>query len=578
MKRKLTDVSSDASLSPPPDNLASATTTAAEPTVQPVVSNNKRAVQYADTEDASAGTEDSLRPKRRAAKKLKVTEDTFHHDAAAEEGGDGELKAKKTIKKAAGRIGDAGDTTAHGQTSSRPKRGAAKKAIVEEDIVAGKFHVDVDVDVNVNVDSRKTHIKSTPSTKKATKGKQKQSNKEYEDHEERPKTTNQSRNKTVNPAAPIEKRTTNTALRIGAHVSSAGGVSNAILNIVNIGGNAFAVFLKNHRKWDSLALDPEQKRLFIELCQKHSISAADCCLPHGSYLVNLAHPDPVRKKQAYGSFLDDLIRCHTLGISLYNFHPGNANATTREDGIRIIAENLNKAHQDPATGSVITVLETMATQGNTIGSTFQDLAAIIELVKDKSRIGICLDTCHVFAAGYDLRSPEAYAHTMEKFDKEIGLKYLKAFHINDSKAPLSSHRDLHARIGTGHLGLQAFHNLMNDTRFHGLPMVLETPANVIGPNGKKIEDKSIWAREIKLLENLIGMDIESEEFKALNERLRKEGESEAANDAKDAKPKKKRASKKKGESEEEDAKPKKKRASKKKVEIEEEDIDDDIEE
>jgi len=275
--------------------------------------------------------------------------------------------------------------------------------------------------------------------------------------------------------------------------------------------------------------------------------------------VNLAHPDPAHKKQSYDSFYNDLTRCHRLGIRLYNFHPGNSNATTREDGIVTIADNINQAHADPATGKVITVLETMASLGNTIGGTFNDIAAIIKLVKDKSRVGVCLDTCHVFAAGYDLRTPEAYATTMDKFDKEIGLEYLKAFHVNDSKAPLSSHRDVHARIGTGYLGLQAFHNLMNDERFQGLPMVLETPSDTLDADGKKVEDKGVWAREIKMLESLVGMDVDSDEFKALDARLQQEGatERERIGDQvkrkaiKDAKPKR-TATKKKVESEDDD--------------------------
>lgn len=202
----------------------------------------------------------------------------------------------------------------------------------------------------------------------------------------------------------------------------------------------------------------------------------------------------------------------------------------------------------------------MASLGNTIGGTFADLAAIINLVNDKSRVGVCLDTCHVFAAGYDLRSPEAYAETIEKFDKEIGLEYLKAFHVNDSKAPLASYRDMHARIGTGYLGLQAFHNLMNDERFYGLPMVLETPIDTIDENGKKVDDKGIDAREIKLLESLVGMDNKSDDFKALSARLQDEGASERVRvgdqvqrkTIKDAKPKKKRAAKKKAEGEDDE--------------------------
>jgi AP endonuclease-1 len=295
-------------------------------------------------------------------------------------------------------------------------------------------------------------------------------------------------------------------------------------------------------------------------------------VPHGSYLVNLAHPDAERKKQAYDSFLNDLTRCHTLGIRLYNFHPGNSNATTREAGIRNIAANINEAHNDPTSGEVVTVLETMASQGNTIGGTFADLAAIIDLVDNKDRVGVCLDTCHVFAAGYDIRTPEAYSATMAEFDKVIGLKYLKALHINDSKAPLFSNRDLHARIGTGYLGLRAFHNVVNDERLHGLPMVLETPIDGVDENGKKTEDKSIWAREIKMLESLVGMDVESREFKELEAELQEEGVDERKRvgeqvdrkKAKDAKPKKAK-----------DAKPKKAKGKKKaKVETEDEEEDD----
>jgi AP endonuclease-1 len=316
--------------------------------------------------------------------------------------------------------------------------------------------------------------------------------------------------------------------------------------------------MKNQRKWDNPPLDPEFAKLFIAGCKEHGIDVAECCLPHGSYLVNLAHPDAERKKQAYDSFLNDLARCHTLGIRLYNFHPGNANATTREEGIRLIAENINEAHSDPTSGEVVAILETMASLGNTIGGTFADLAEVIALVDNKDRVGVCLDTCHVFAAGYDLRTPETYATTMKEFDDVIGLKYLKALHINDSKAPLSSYRDLHARIGTGYLGLRAFHNIVNDERLHGLPMVLETPVDTIDENGKKIEDKGIWAREIKMLENLVGMDVKSAEFQELEAKLQDEGKAEREKiggqvdrkKAKDAKPKKSR--KKKVESEEED--------------------------
>lgn len=168
----------------------------------------------------------------------------------------------------------------------------------------------------------------------------------------------------------------------------------------------------------------------------------------------------------------------------------------------------------------------MAGSGNVIGSTFTDLADIISLVKDKSRIGVCLDTCHVFAAGYDLRDPTTFNQVLSEFDSQIGLAYLKALHLNDSKTPLGSHRDLHANIGTGFLGLRAFHNIMNEARFEGLPMVLETPIDRMQNGGKMMEDKGVWAREIKLLESLVGMNVEGEEFGELERTLAKEGEGE----------------------------------------------------
>lgn len=172
----------------------------------------------------------------------------------------------------------------------------------------------------------------------------------------------------------------------------------------------------------------------------------------------------------------------------------------------------------------------MAGAGGVIGNTFQDLADIIAEVDDKSRVGVCLDTCHVFAAGYDLREPEMFKSVLDDFDKVVGLKYLKALHLNDSKAPFGSHRDLHANIGTGFLGLRAFHNIMNETRFEKLPMVLETPIDKRDPDDEKktIEDKSIWAKEIKTLEELTGMDVESEEFKRKESELSEQGREERA--------------------------------------------------
>ena len=269
-------------------------------------------------------------------------------------------------------------------------------------------------------------------------------------------------------------------------------------------------------------------------CKHHNYEQDEraTVVPHGSYLVNLAHVDPARTKQALDSFTDDLQRCEKLGIKLYNFHPGVANSSDRATAISHLAKNMNQAHAK--TSTVVTLLENMAAGGNVLGSTFEDLAATIAEIHDKSRVGVCLDTCHAFAAGYDLRSPEAFSATMEEFDRVVGIKYLRAVHVNDSKAPFASHRDLHANIGTGFLGLRAFHNLVNDSRFEGLPLILETPVEVRDADGQVVkdekgkpkEDKGIWATEIKLLEGLVGMNMESEEFKKLEAELAKKGRPE----------------------------------------------------
>ncbi|KAH8603025.1 xylose isomerase-like protein [Bisporella sp. PMI_857] len=314
------------------------------------------------------------------------------------------------------------------------------------------------------------------------------------------------------------------AMHIGAHVSGAGGVQNSINNALHIGGNSFALFLKSQRKWISPALSDEARDQFKKFCEEYKYDAAKHVLPHGSYLVNLAQAEPEKAKQAYDCFLDDLQRCEALGIKLYNFHPGNTGPHPRPDAIARIAAQLNKAHK--ATKAVVTVLENMAGAGNVIGSKWEDLRDIIELIDDKSRVGVCIDTCHTFAAGYDLRSPEEFKKTMDSFGTIVGMHYLRALHLNDSKAPFSSNRDLHANIGTGFLGLKAFHNVVNYEPFQHLPMVLETPIDMKGPDGKVIEDKSIWATEIKLLEGLIGTDTETEDFKKEEQRLQEIGAEE----------------------------------------------------
>ncbi|RAK73333.1 DNA-(apurinic or apyrimidinic site) lyase APN1 [Aspergillus fijiensis CBS 313.89] len=352
---------------------------------------------------------------------------------------------------------------------------------------------------------------------------------------------------------PLRSRTQGLRMLVGAHVSAAKGVFNSVNNSMHIGGNAFALFLKSQRKWDNPPLQDDHRDQFRAMCKEHKYDAAKHILPHGSYLVNLAQDDKAKAKQAYDSFLDDLRRCEALGIQLYNFHPGSANSTPHASAITRLASALTSALR--ATTTVIPVLETMCGHGSTIGgslSEFKDLLAQIP-ADLHPRIGICIDTCHSFAAGYDLVSATGFAAFMQEFEDLIGIQHLRALHLNDSKAPRGSKRDLHANIGTGFLGLRAFHNVMNEKRFEGVPMILETPIDrpeaktvtkdeggedgeagqakgkkkapkkPAGAAGKLVADPSVWAKEIELLESLIGMDPEGEEFRALEARLADEG-------------------------------------------------------
>ncbi|EFX05835.1 DNA endonuclease [Grosmannia clavigera kw1407] len=331
-------------------------------------------------------------------------------------------------------------------------------------------------------------------------------------------------------AARTDVSTLKKAMYIGAHVSSAGGVQNAVGNAQYIGGNAFALFLKSQRTWTNAALTDEARDGFRAQCASLGFDAARHCLPHGSYLVNLAQADAAKAEQAYGNFVDDLRRCAALGIRLYNFHPGAAVAGTgtREEALARIAAALNRAHRDTAPSDVVTVIENMAGGGTTVGNRFEDLRAIIDGVDDKQRVGVCLDTCHAFAAGYDLRTAASFAAVVAEFDAVVGLSYLRAVHCNDSKAPLDSRRDLHANIGTGFLGLRAFHCLVNHDAFSGLPIVLETPIDRPDgkAGGKTVEDRRVWADEIKLLESLVGMDPDTDAFAALEADMQAQGAAE----------------------------------------------------
>ncbi|KAI5194875.1 AP endonuclease [Aureobasidium subglaciale] len=402
---------------------------------------------------------------------------------------------------------------------------------VEEPVPVKKTRQRKAVKVEEDVEASPKETKKPTKSTKPIEEPQEEETKAVQGQATKPKVVRKRKTKEEKEAEamPLAARTLGHKLFIGAHVSAAGGVPNAVQNAIHIGANAFALFLKSQRKWANPPLEESVSINFHAHCDKHDFDQNKHVVPHGSYLVNLAHTDPERTKQAYDSFLDDLKRCEKLGIALYNFHPGNSVGGDRAAAIAHLAGNINRAHKE--TSKVVTLLENMAAGGNVIGSTFEDLRDVIDLVDDKSRVGVCFDTCHAFAGGYDLRTPETVKKTLSDFDKTVGMKYLRALHLNDSKAPFQSHRDLHANIGTGFLGLRGFHAIMNDERVIGLPMVLETPIDVRDENGnlqkdakgKDMEDKNIWAKEIKLLESLVGMDVESDEFKEHEDRLQKMG-------------------------------------------------------
>jgi deoxyribonuclease-4 len=275
---------------------------------------------------------------------------------------------------------------------------------------------------------------------------------------------------------------------IGAHVSASGGVENAPLNAHNIGAKAFALFTKNQRQWTAAPLTQKSIELFKSRCSAYGFSP-DQILPHDSYLINLGHPEEEGLNKSRIAFLDEMQRCEQLGLNRLNFHPGShLNKISIDNCLARIAESINIVLDK--TNGVTAVIENTAGQGSNLGYTFEQIAQIISGIEDKSRVGVCLDTAHTLAAGYEIRTRESFDATFVKFDEIIGFRYLKGMHINDSKKELSSHVDRHENIGKGVMGMDMFSFLMNDSRFDNIPMVLETP------------DESIWAEEIQLLYSL----------------------------------------------------------------------------
>ncbi|MCK5808772.1 deoxyribonuclease IV [bacterium] len=276
---------------------------------------------------------------------------------------------------------------------------------------------------------------------------------------------------------------------IGAHVSAAGGVFNAPKNAHALGATAFAVFTKNQRQWNSKPLDEETIKQFKQLCKEYGY-LPEMILPHDSYLINLGHPETENLEKSRAAFIDEMQRCQQLGLDRLNFHPGShLKKISETESLARIAESINIALD--AVPGVIAVLENTAGQGSNLGFRFEQLAEIIEQVKDKSRVGVCIDTCHVFTAGYDLRTVEACDKTFEEFDSIVGFSYLKGMHLNDSKKPFESRKDRHESLGLGEIGIVPFQYIMQDSRFDGIPLVLETP------------DDTKWAEEIALLKSFV---------------------------------------------------------------------------
>lgn len=272
---------------------------------------------------------------------------------------------------------------------------------------------------------------------------------------------------------------------IGAHVSAGGGVSNAITNAKEIGANAFALFTRNQRQWFPKPLEESEIQKFKTMMVDEGFEPR-FILPHASYLINLGAPEEEGLKKSRHAFLDEMQRCELLGLELLNFHPGShLNKISESDCLSLIAESINIALS--RTKGVTAVLENTAGQGTNLGYRFEHLAEIIDQVDDKSRVGVCIDTAHSLAAGYDIRTVDGYRDTMRELDDIVGLRYLKGIHLNDSKKDLATRVDRHDSLGEGFMGMTLFETLLDDPRTDDIPIILETP------------DPSRWAEEIALL-------------------------------------------------------------------------------
>jgi deoxyribonuclease-4 len=276
---------------------------------------------------------------------------------------------------------------------------------------------------------------------------------------------------------------------VGAHVSASGGVYNAPINATLIGAKAFALFTKNQRQWAAKPLETKDIDRWFKELEKSGIQTKHI-LPHDSYLINLGHPEADARAKSFDGFVHEIQRCEILKLDRLNFHPGShLRKISEEECLDNIAESMNRAIE--ITKDVKLVIENTAGQGSNLGYKFEHLAYIIDKIEDKSRVGVCIDTCHMFTAGYDIRTREAYDKTWNEFDAIVGRKYLMGMHINDSKPDLGSRVDRHDSLGVGKIGWDAFKFIMNDERMDDIPLVLETI------------NEEIWAQEIQALYDLI---------------------------------------------------------------------------
>lgn len=275
---------------------------------------------------------------------------------------------------------------------------------------------------------------------------------------------------------------------IGAHVSASGGIGNAILNAEAIGANAFALFTRNQKTWTSKPLTVDEIHTFQLLLNDRGFDPA-YVLPHDSYLINLGNPNEENLLKSRNAFLDEMTRCQQLGLRLLNFHPGSHLKLISEEAcLDQIAQEINRALDQ--TQNVVAVIENTAGQGTNLGYKFSQISRIISGINDKSRVGVCIDTCHTFAAGYDISNEMGYNFTFDEFEQEIGFQYLRAIHLNDCKKECGTRVDRHETLGNGFIGKEFFTRFMHDSRFDNMPIILETP------------DPSIWAQEIQWLRSL----------------------------------------------------------------------------